>query len=111
MSVSVKEKKEMAENISDSKKILSQEYGCQILLEKTTIEKVKDPSYPTDAYLIWYLDDDKVNIDLVRGSQIRIFDMYHDKYGSNVVQRIDFGYGKANPKNWGYKQPEKKKRK
>jgi hypothetical protein len=28
----------------------SNEYGCEILLEKTTIEKSKDASFPNDAY-------------------------------------------------------------
>ena len=30
-------------------------YGCQILLEKTTIENANDKSYPTDAKLSWYV--------------------------------------------------------
>jgi hypothetical protein len=37
--------------------------------------------------------------------------MYYDKYGPGAVKKIDFGYGRTNPKLWGYKQPEKKKRK
>ena len=36
--------------------------------------------------------------------------MYYDKYGPGSVQKIDFGYGRTNPKVWGYKQPEKKKK-
>jgi hypothetical protein len=55
--------------------------------------------------------DGTEKIDLVRGSRARIFDLYYDKYGPGVVQKIDFGYGRTNPKLWGYKQPEKKKRK
>jgi hypothetical protein len=85
-------------------------YGCDILLQDTTIQQAKDPSFPNDAYLIWYNLDGKDCIDLVRGTRVRIFDMYYDKYGPDVVQKIDFGYGKTNPKIWGYKQPEKKKK-
>ena len=42
---------------------------------------------------------------------VHIFDMYYDRYGKGAVKAIDFGYGSVNPKMWGYKAPEKKKRK
>lgn len=109
MSTAVGERKKMADN-KVKKNILPHEYGCDILLEKTTLEKAQDPSFPTDAYLIWYIEDDFQCIDLVRGTRVRIFDMYYDKYGSNSIQKIDWGYGRVNPKLWGYKQPEKKKK-
>ena len=87
-------------------------YGCQILLQDTTIEQAKDPSFPSDAYLIWYEVDGKECIDLCRTSKrSSIFNMYYDKFGPGVVKKIDFGYGRVNPKIWGYKQPEKKKKK
>ncbi len=105
------EKNKMAEDKKIQKQILPHEYGCEILLEKTTLDKVKDPSFPTDAYLIWYIEDNKKCIDLVRGKRVSIFDMYYDNYGPGVIQKIDFGYGRVSPKLWGYKQPEKKKRK
>ena len=79
-------------------------------LEKTSLEKAKDTSFPNDAYLIWYTTADNQYIDLTRGTRVRIFDMYYDKYGSGAVQKIDFGYGRVNPKLWGYKAPEKKKK-
>jgi hypothetical protein len=85
-------------------------YGCEVLLEKTTIEKANDKSFPNDAHLIWYTVNEEQYIDLVRGSRVRIFDMYYDKYGPGSVQKIDFGYGRVSPKIWGYKEPEKKKR-
>lgn len=109
--VVVGERKKMAENNSNNKSVLPHEYGCEILLEKTTIEKTKDSSFPNDAYLIWYNVDNQIYLDLVRGTRVRIFDMYYDKYGSGVVQKIDFGYGRTSPKLWGYKQTSKKKRK
>ena len=111
MTVSVGEKTEMAENNKILKDVLPHEYGCEILLEDTTLERAKDPSYPTDAYLIWYNYNKETRLDLVRGTRVRIFDMYYDKYGLGAVQKIDFGYGRVSPKLWGYKQPEKKKRK
>ena len=111
MTVAVRMEKGMAEYGKEDKNILPSSYGCEILLEKTTIEKAKDSSFPNDAYLIWYNVDEKKHIDLVRGSRVRIFDMYYDKYGPGSVQKIDFGYGRTNPKLWGYQKTEKKKRK
>ena len=101
----------MAKQDKEENYVLPSSYGCEVLLEKTTLEKAKDTSFPNDAYLIWYNVDGKKYIDLVRGSRVRIFDMYYDRFGSGSIERIDFGYGRANPKLWGMKQPEKKKRK
>ena len=110
MTVSVGTEKDMADYEKEEKIILPSSYGCDILLQDTTLDKVKDPSFPNDAYLIWYSSGSSQKIDLVRGSRVRIFDMYYDKYGPGVIQKIDFGYGRTNPKLWGYKQPEKKKK-
>ena len=111
MTVAVGEKKKMAENKIKINNVLPQEYGCEVLLEDTTIEKAKDSSFPNDAYLVWYILGGQECIDLTRGTRVRIFDMYYDKYGPGAVQKIDFGYGRMNPKMWGYKQPDKKKKK
>ena len=110
MTTVVSMEKNMADYEKNERTILPSSYGCDILLENTTVESAKDSSFPNDAYLIWYNVDGKENIDLVRGTRSRIFDMYYDKYGPGVVQKIDFGYGRTNPKLWGYKQPEKKKK-
>ncbi len=111
MTATVSLEKDMAEYGREEKNILPSSYGCDILLEKTTLDRAKDSSFPSDAYLIWYTVGEKDYIDLTRGSRVRIFDMYYDKYGPGTIQKIDFGYGRTNPKLWGYKQPEKKKRK
>jgi hypothetical protein len=111
MTVAVDAEKSMAEYGKEEKIILPHEYGCEILLEKTTLDNAKDPSFPNDACLIWYIENDQEYIDLTRCTKrANLFDMYHDKYGLGAVQKIDFGYGRVNPKLWGYKQPEKKKR-
>ena len=40
-----------------------------------------------------------------------VFDMYYDRYGKDVVQKIDYGAGTIRPNLWGLKRsPEKKKR-
>jgi len=109
VTVVVDMEKSMAEQGKEINNILPVNYGCDILLQDTTLDNVKDPSFPNDAYLVWY-NDGTPKMDLVRGSRVRIFDMYYDKYGPGVIQKIDFGYGRTNPKLWGYKQPEKKKK-
>jgi hypothetical protein len=111
MTVVVGEDVKMAEYSENQKLVLPHEYGCEILLEKTTLGKAKDSSFPNDAYLIWYINDGQECIDLTRAAKrVNLFDMYYDKYGPGAVQKIDFGYGRVNPKLWGYKQPEKKKK-
>jgi hypothetical protein len=111
MTVVVGEDVKMAEYLENQKLVLPHEYGCEILLEKTTLGKAKDSSFPNDAYLIWYINDGQECIDLTRAAKrVNLFDMYYDKYGPGAVQKIDFGYGRVNPKLWGYKQPEKKKK-
>ena len=105
------QKKKVEENKKEEKSISSNEYGCEILLEKTTIEKSKDKSFPNDAYLIWYVVNEETHIDLTRsGKRSDLFDFYYDMYGPGAVQKIDFGYGRISPRMWGYKQPEKKRK-
>lgn len=112
MTVAVDQEKEMAEFGSDSKQIAPSDYGCQILLEKTTIEAANDKSFPNDARLIWYIVDGVEYVDLTRCSKTsKLFDMYYDRYGKGAVQKIGFGYGTANPKLWGEKPKKDKKRK
>ena len=87
------------------------DYSCEILLEKTTEEKARDKKFPSDACIIRYTVDGKQLIDVTRSSkQVNIFDLYYDKYGKGALQAIEWGYGTVNPSQWGYKQPEKKKR-
>ena len=101
------EKTEVQESI-----INPQDYSCQILLEKTTLEAANDKSFPNDARLVWYVVNGVEHIDLTRCRKtVELFDMYYDKYGKGAVQRIDFGYGTMNPKLWGNKPKETKKRK
>ena len=109
--VETTQEEQFVENDQENK-IIPSKYSCEILLEKTNIEKVKDKSFPTDARIITYIVDGEMYIDLTRCRKVvDLFDMYYDKYGPGSVQKIDFGYGSVNPKMWGYKAPEKKKKK
>jgi hypothetical protein len=102
----------MQEWTEEEKSIAHQKYGCQILLQKTTLELVNDPTFPNDAYLIWYAVDNTEYLDMCRSEKTSsLFDMYYDKYGAGSVKKIDFGYGKVSPKFWGYKSTEVKKKK
>jgi hypothetical protein len=85
-------------------------YGCDIMVENGSYAEVCTKDAPNDAYIVKYLVDEKICFDLTRGSRVRLFDMYWDKFRENL-KSIDFGYGRVNPKLWGYKSPEKKKRK
>lgn len=105
------ERKDMAESNTQTNSFLPHEYGCEILFEKATMNLAKDPSLPNDAYLIWYDVDGETFMDVTRcRKRVDLFDFYYDKYGPGSVRKIDFGYGRVNPKLWGYKTPEKKKK-
>ena len=53
--------------------------------------------------------DGEERLDVTRSAKMsNVFDYYYDRYGN--VKRIEYGYGAVNPTQWGYKQPEKKKR-
>ena len=53
--------------------------------------------------------DGEDRLDVTRsGKKVNIFDMYYDRYGN--VKKIDYGHGTVNPSQWGYKKPEKKKK-
>jgi len=94
---------------SDEKKQIST-YGCQLLVENATKEQVEDKKVPTDAMIVTYKTEEKVHQDLCRGSKINIFDLYYDKFGKGSLISIDWGHGNIKPSQWGYKPPEKKRR-
>ena len=112
----------MTEEVKEETKVVEEEkkvedklnpsdYSCEILLSKTTLEKAKDKKFPSDAYLVWYSVDGNELLDLTRaGKMSNVFDMYYDFY-KKELKRIEWGYGTVNPSLWGYKQPDKKKKK
>ena len=87
------------------------EYSCEILQEKTTPEKANDRKLPSDAFNVTYIVEGEKRLDVTRsGKMVNVFDLYYDKYGKDSVQQIEYGHGTVNPSQYGYKQPEKKKR-
>ena len=87
------------------------EYSCEILQEKTTPEKANDRKLPSDAFNVTYVVEGETRLDVTRsGKMVNIFDMYYDRYGKGSVQKIDYGHGTVNPSQYGYKPPEKKRK-
>ena len=112
MTTKTKTEKQVAEEKKKEEvKFDPSEYSCEIILEKTTKDKAEDRKFPTDAFIVRYLCDGTEYLDVTRsGKQANVFDMYYDRYGKDSVKRIDWGHGTVNPSTWGYKTPEKKKR-
>jgi len=95
----------------EEKLSLPPQYGCQILLSDTSMAKLQDPSFPTDAYVVVYEENNRSYMDLCRTRKLTcLFDLYYDKFGANSVKSIEFGYGRKNPKLWGLKPKETKKK-
>ena len=87
------------------------EYSCEILQEKTTQEKANDRKLPSDAFNVTYIVEGETRLDVTRsGKMVNVFDMYYDRYGKGSVQKIDYGHGTVNPSQYGYKVPEKKRK-
>ena len=87
------------------------EYSCEILQEKTTPEKANDRKLPSDAFNVTYIVEGETRLDVPRsGKMVNVFDMYYDRYGKGSVQKIDYGHGTVYPSQYGYKVPEKKRK-
>ena len=95
---------------AEEKKLVST-YGCQLIYEDATQEQLVDRKVPTDTMIVTYKKEEKVHRDLCRGSKINIFDLYYDKFGKGSLISIDWGHGTVKPSQWGYKPPEKRRKK
>jgi hypothetical protein len=103
--------RKMGEWTKEEKEKINSVYGCELIHEKATDEQVKDKSLPNDAYLIYYEVEGESFVDVCRGrKRVDIFDLYYDKFGSKAIKKIDFGHGRTNPRLWGYKPTESKKK-
>ena len=85
---------------STEKESLKETYGTEILVENGSSADVMTKEAPTDASIVTYLVDGKEHQDLTRGSRVKIFDMYYDKFTN--VKRIEYGQGMIKPSLWGY---------
>ena len=103
------ERKEMVWT-KDEKDNLKSKYGTEILIEDGSLEDVNIKQAPTDAYIIKYVYDDQVRYDLTRGTKIKIFDMYWDKFKGGI-KSIEYGKGSIKPNLWGYQSTPTRKKK
>ena len=97
---------------STEKESLKEQYGCEILVENGSPSDVMTKDAPSDASVVTYTVDGVEHQDLTRGSRVKLFDMYYDKFTN--VKRIDYGNGLIKPSLWGYSNataPKRKKRK
>ena len=88
-------------------------YGTEILIENGSLDEVMTTDAPSDAWVVTYEIDGTVHRDLTRGTRVKLFDMYYDKFKMGV-KIIDYGKGIIKPSLWGYQSataPKKKKRK
>ena len=115
MTEEVKEEKKVLEKpkksiwSSEERKHISN-YGCQLLVDDANEDQIQERKLPTDTIIVSYKTEGKIHKDLVRGPRVNIFDLYYDKFGKDAIQKIDYGHGTVNPTQWGYKAPERKKR-
>jgi len=83
----------------------------KILYEDCDPDKAQDKTLPYTAYLVEYKIDGETHYDLAVGKKrVDIFDAYWDKYRNDFVT-MNQSEGRVNPKLWGIKPPETKKRK
>ena len=80
------------------KESLKETYGTEILVENGSPADVQTKDAPTDASIVTYIVDGKEHQDLTRGSRVKLFDMYYDKFTN--VKRIEYGQGMIKPSLW-----------
>jgi hypothetical protein len=82
----------------------------KILHQNCDPELAKDRSLPYTAYLVTYEIDGAIAYDIVIPyDKVEIFDYYWDKYREGL-KRFKQSEGRVNPKTWGNKPKEEKKR-
>ena len=109
------EKSEMKETYwtPSEKESLKEQYGCEIFIENGSLDEVNTSDAPSDAWIVTYELDGTVHRDLTRGTRVKLFDMYYDKFKMGI-KFIYYGKGTIKPALWGYNNttaPKKKKRK
>jgi hypothetical protein len=93
----------------DEKLNIPRQYNCQLLYHNVTEDQIKNPELPSDAYVVQVVGEEESFYDLCRSSKMsNVFDLYYDKFGNNI-RKIDFAYGRQNPRLWGYEAPQQKR--
>ena len=85
--------------------------GCRILYQDCDPSLSDDRTLPYTAYLVEYLEGETTKFDIaIAPKRVDIFDHYWDKYRHDFVNMTQTE-GRVNPKLYGNKAPETKKRK
>ena len=66
------------------KETLKETYGTEILIENGSLDEVMTTDAPSDAWIVTYEIDGTVHRDLTRGTRVKLFDMYYDKFKMGV---------------------------
>jgi hypothetical protein len=83
----------------------------KILHQNCDPELANDRSLPYTAYLVTYEVDGAIAYDItIPHSKVELFDYYWDKYREGL-KTFKQSEGRVNPKMWGNKSKEEKKRK
>lgn len=94
----------------EEQQTLPRQYNCEILFHNVKKEEIENPDLPSDTYIVEYDTEKGKIIDLCRSlKSSNIFDLYYDKWGNNI-RRIEYGYGRLNPRLWALPVPEKTRR-
>jgi len=94
---------------TEERKNSKEKYGCEIIISNGSSKDVTTKNAPTDAYIVKYVQEEKLCCDLTRGTKVTMFDMYWDKFKSSL-KSIEYGNGTIKPNLWGYKAPQQKKK-
>tara|TARA_Y100000992_G_scaffold290143_1_gene245378 strand:+ start:1511 stop:1828 length:318 start_codon:yes stop_codon:yes gene_type:complete len=92
------------------KESLKEKYGCEILVERANLEQLESTNFPTDSYIVKYKIEEETFHDLTRGTKVKLFDMYYDKFGKGI-ESINYGKGNIKPALWMYQNPQAPKKK
>ena len=85
--------------------------GIKIIHQDCDASLSEDRTLPYSAFLVEYIEGEATKFDIVTaGKKVDIFDHYYDKYGKDL-QNMTQTEGRVNPKLWGNKSPDSKKRK
>ena len=94
MTTATQEKKPEQKKVSiwtkEERDTLKSKYGSEIIVENGSYEDVNITQAPSDAYIIKYMHEDNICFDLTRGTKIKLFDMYWDKFKGGI-KSIEYG--------------------
>lgn len=83
----------------------------QFIHQNCNPELAKDRTLPYSAYLVEYESEGEISYDIVNSQKkVEIFDYYWDKYREGL-KSFKQTEGRVNPKLWGEKPKEAKKKK